>query len=317
MYTYYFSSNSILTRISLMLENGTWKKGGIITSDKSGKFNRQQSQFRNKISAAEKNRYHLYVSYACPWACRTLIFRMLKGLEDTISLSYVHPLMLENGWEFGQGEMADPLYGFQYLYQIYQTASPNYSGKVTVPVLWDKKTQTIVNNESSEIIRILNSDFNQFATKQDDYYPEKLRAEIDEINEFVYDNVNNGVYRCGFAQTQNAYEEAFDALFVALDKLENILSKHTYLVGDVLTEADWRLFTTLIRFDVVYFGHFKCNLRRIEDYPVLFKYLYGLYHFPGIKETVNFEHIKTHYYSSQRSINPTGIIPKGPTIHLD
>jgi len=309
-----------------ILVNGQWQQAPLAPNDKAGHFIRPASSFRHIITKdenskfkAEPNRYHLYLSYACPWACRTLIFLSLKKLENIISFSFVEPLMLENGWEFGPlgSESQDPLNQSKYLYQIYQKADPNYTGKVTVPVLWDKHTKTIVNNESSEIIRMLNSEFNNFTENQYDYYPKELRKDIDEINDFIYINVNNGVYKCGFANSQTAYEEAFDSLFSALLKLELILSRQRYLVGVKITEADWRLFTTLIRFDVVYFSHFKCNLKRIEDYPSLSNYLRELYQIPEIKATVNFKQIKQHYYGSQRFINPTGIVPKGPEIHLD
>jgi putative glutathione S-transferase len=309
-----------------MLIEGKWEKTILFASDKTGHFLRPESAFRNWVTQdgssnfhAEPHRYHLYISYACPWACRALIFRALKGLEEVISFSFVEPLMLDNGWEFGPtgSETQDPINHKKYLYEIYQKADPHYTGKITVPVLWDKHSNTIVNNESSEIIRMLNSEFNAYTQNTYDYYPMELRPKIDELNAFIYDNINNGVYKCGFAISQEAYEQAFDALFFALDKVEQILSAHRYLLGSKITEADWRLFTTLIRFDVVYFGHFKCNLRRIEDYPNLSNYLRDLYQVPKIKETVNFKHIKQHYYGSHRSINPTGIIPKGPAIDYD
>jgi glutathionyl-hydroquinone reductase len=302
-----------------MLIDGQWEENPRVTADETGHFIRAESVFRDWISSdpdspypAEANRYHLYLSYACPWACRTLIFRTLKGLEEVISLSFVEPLMGDQGWTFDSGDSE-----IKYLYEIYQNADPKNTGKVTVPVLWDKKKKTIVNNESAEIIRMLNSEFNHFAKNNEDYYPEALRPEIDKINAFIYENINNGVYRCGFAKTQLAYEEAFQALFSALDEIERRLDQQPFLVGTQITEADWRLFTTLIRFDVVYVGHFKCNLKRIVDYPNLWNYVRRLYQMPGIKETVNFKHIKEHYYRSHTSINPTGIVPLGPEINYD
>ncbi|MFA9408567.1 MAG: glutathione S-transferase family protein, partial [Candidatus Dadabacteria bacterium] len=266
----------------------------------------------------EPGRYHLYVSLACPWAHRTLIFRKLKKLEGMISLSIVDPLMEENGWEFSDYESSieDSVNGSDYLHQIYTTAKPDYTGRVTVPVLWDKEKKTIVNNESSEIILMLNSEFDEFGNSTQDFYPPELRDEIDQINEVVYHNINNGVYKCGFATTQQAYEEAFNNLFSTLDQIENILSKKRYIVGDKLTLADWRLFTTLLRFDSVYYTHFKCNLRRIEEYPNLSNYLRELYQYPGVEETVNFKHIKEHYFKSHKTINPTGIVPSGPELDL-
>lgn len=309
-----------------MLVNGKWENTPLAPSDKNGRFVRQESVFRNWIKKdggtpfkPEGNRYHLYVSYACPWACRTLIFRELKGLQDIISVSFVEPLMLEKGWQFGsqENETDDPINHAHHLFEIYLKADPNYTGKVVVPVLWDKEKQTIVSNESSEIIRMLNSEFDDFSKNNYDFYPRSLQKEIDDINKLVYDNINNGVYRCGFAKTQRAYEEAFDDLFDALDQIENILSKQRYLAGDQITEADWRLFTTLVRFDVVYFGHFKCNLKRIEDYLNLSNYLRELYQMKGIKQTVNFPHIKKHYYGSHKDLNPSGIIPKGPEINYE
>lgn len=296
-----------------------------------GEFVRWESQFRNWVTPdgeagpsgasgfkAEPGRYHLYVSHACPWAHRTMIFRKLKKLEDVISYSVVNPLMGHESWDFDSydDETGDDLYGLSSLYELYFKVNPNYNGVVTVPVLWDKKTQTIVNNESSEIIRMLNTGFVNFSDNSTDYYPENLRDKIDEINTLVYDNVNNGVYKTGFATAQHAYEKAFDNLFAALDKLENILSTQRYLVGENITEADWRLFPTLLRFDPVYVGHFKCNLRRIADYPNLSNYLRELYQMPGIAETVHMDHIKDHYYWSHESINPTRIIPKGPAFDL-
>lgn len=299
---------------------------------KEGEFVRWESQFRSWITVdgsagptgdagykAEVGRYHLYVSHACPWAHRTMIFRKLKELEDVISYSVVNPLMGHESWDFNEypGATGDSLFGFKYLYELYFKVKPEYDGVVTVPLLWDKQTQTIVNNESSEIIRMLNSGFGELADNSVDYYPEQLRPQIDAINKLVYDEINNGVYKTGFATTQAAYEKAFKHLFAALDKVEEILSKQAYLVGDVVTEADWRLFPTLVRFDPVYVGHFKCNLRRIQDYPNLSNYLRELYQMPGIAETVNMDHIKHHYYWSHESINPTRIVPLGPELNLD
>lgn len=312
-----------------LLVDGKWHDRWYDTSS-SGRFERSQSQWRDWITVdgkpaegrsrgfeAEPNRYHLYVSLACPWAHRTLIFRVLKKLEKAISVSIVHHLMLESGWTFlaEDGATGDTLYDLDFLHQIYTKADPAYSGRVTVPVLWDRKEQTIVSNESSEIIRMLNSAFDEWGDSTVDFYPQALRAEIDTVNEEVYGAVNNGVYRAGFATTQAAYEEAFADLFATLDRLEVRLSHQRYLVGDRLTEADWRLFTTLVRFDPVYVGHFKCNLRRIGDYPNLSNYLRDLYQVPGVAQTVDMHHIKAHYYASHRNINPTGIIPVGPEIN--
>lgn len=268
---------------------------------------------------AEANRYHLYVSLACPWAHRTTIYRKLKGLEDMISLSVVHPFMGDKGWTFaeGAGVIADPIVNASYLYEVYVAAKPNYTGRVTVPILWDKKTNTIVSNESSEIIRMLNSAFDEAGATDVNFLPKALLAEIDTINEFVYSAVNNGVYKAGFATTEAAYKEAVVTLFDALDTLEARLADQRYLLGDTITEADWRLFTTLVRFDAVYVGHFKCNIRRIVDYPNLWGYLRDLYQVPGIAETVSIEHIKAHYYTSHANINPTRIIPVGPVLDFN
>jgi len=294
-----------------------------------GKFVRTESSFRNWITkdgragpsgdegfSAEPGRYHLYVSYACPWAHRALIFRTLKGLEDVISVSVVHPLMPSESWVFGEypGATEDHINHAHYLYENYLKADPDFDGLVTVPLLWDKKRETIVNNESSEIIRMLNSAFDDYTKSDLDFYPESLRKEIDAINEIVYHNINNGVYRAGFATTQSAYDEAFDQLFNTMDELEALLSKQRYLVGKQITEADWRLFTTLVRFDAVYYNHFKTNKKRLMDYPNLWSYTRELYQVPGVAETVNMDHIKYHYFASHRSINPTGIVPKGPEI---
>ncbi len=314
-----------------LLIDGKWHDQGYDTKKSHGEFVREQSQFRNWITAdgqpgptgtsgfaAESGRYHLYVSYACPWAHRTLIFRTLKKLENHITISVVHPHMMEYGWSFLPSDPAfsDTLYGSSHLYEIYTKANPHCTSRVTVPVLWDKKQKTIVNNESAEIIRMLNWAFNNITGDKTDYYPKALQPEIDTINQFVYDNINNGVYRCGFATVQEAYNIAFDALFGALDEIEKRLSKQRFLVNDMLTEADWRLFTTLIRFDVAYFGHFKCNLKLIRDYPHLHRYLTALYQHPGIAQTVNFDQIKHHYYFSHKHINPTQIIPKGPLLEF-
>jgi putative glutathione S-transferase len=301
-----------------LLVEGKWRDEWYDTKSTGGKFVRAESGFRDRVTAdgssgfqAEAGRYHLYVSLACPWAHRAIIFRKLKKLESAVTLSVVSPLMLENGWEFGEG-YPDPLYGARYLHEIYTRARPDYTGRVTVPVLWDREKNTIVNNESSEVIRLLNSEFRDVVEETVDYYPPELRGKIDRINEMVYHKVNNGVYRAGFATTQEAYDEAVVELFEALDELEERLSDQPYLVGDRITEADWRLFTTLIRFDPVYVGHFKCNLRRLVDYPNLSRYTRRLYDVPGVAETVDVHHIKLHYYGSHRKMNPTGIVPRGP-----
>ena len=294
-----------------------------------GEFIRSESKFRNWITkdgsagpggdsgfAAEPDRYHLYVSYACPWAHRTLIFRALKGLQNVISVSVVHPLMPAQSWVFDEYPDATPYHvnNANYLYENYLKADPDFNGLVTVPVLWDKRRQTIVNNESSEIIRMLNSAFDEYGNTGVDFYPEPLHEEIDAINMVVYENVNNGVYRAGFATSQEAYDKAFDRLFNAMNELEDRLSGQRYLVGKQITEADWRLFTTLVRFDAVYYNHFKTNKKRLMDYPNLWAYTRELYQVPGVAETVNMDHIKHHYFASHRSINPTGIVPKGPEI---
>jgi len=316
-----------------LLIEGEWRDQWYDTKSAGGRFRRKKSSFRNWITAdggpgpsgdggfkAEPGRYHLYVSLACPWAHRTLIFRKLKGLENAISVDVVHYHMGEHGWVFDSsvdGATADTVNGKNRFYEIYTRANPAYSGRATVPVLWDKHLGTIVSNESSEIIRMLNSAFDNAGAKKGDYYPQELRSEIDAINKTVYRCVNNGVYKAGFATSQEAYEEAFTALFGALDMLDDRLSKQRYLAGNRLTEADWRLFTTLVRFDPVYVGHFKCNRQRIADYPSLSNYLRDLYQVPGIAETVNLTHIKRHYYGSHGTVNPTGIVPLGPEIdHL-
>lgn len=305
-----------------LLKKGVWVDKWYDTDSSDGEFERQASGFRNWITAdgsagpsgqggfrAEAGRYHLYVSLACPWAHRTLIFRALKGLNDYIDVTVVDPVMLENGWE-----LEDPLYGRRFLYELYLKADASYEGRVTVPVLWDKQTETIVSNESSEIIRMFNSAFNALTGNTDDYYPQALQPDIDAMNDRVYDSVNNGVYRAGFATTQAAYEVAFNKLFETLDWLEEQLSAAEFLVGEKPTEADWRLFTTLVRFDAVYVGHFKTNLRRIADYPHISRYLQTLYHCPGVAATVNLDQIKTHYYVSHTTINPTGVVPAGPEL---
>lgn len=283
-------------------------------SSKDGAFERENAQRRNDLPAAEAGRYHLYVSLACPWAHRTLIYRKLKGLESLIDVSVVSWLMGEHGWTFdkGLGSTGDKLDGFAYLHQRYTRDDPHYTGRVTVPVLWDKQEQRIVNNESSQIIRIFNTAFDGLTGNRLDLYPEPLRAKIDALNDRIYPAVNNGVYRAGFATSQKAYEEAFDALFAELDTLEQLLDGQRYLAGEYLTEADIRLFTTIVRFDAVYYGHFKCNLRQIADYPNLSNWLRELYQWPGVAETVNMEHIQHHYYASHKTINPNGIVPKGP-----
>jgi putative glutathione S-transferase len=302
------------------LIDGEWHDVWYPTQD--GSFQREDASFRGQVSAesgaefpAERGRYHLYVSWACPWAHRALILRLRKGLEDVISVSSVGPLMLEKGWQF-DAEYPDAVNGKRYLYEVYAEAKPRYTGRVTVPVLWDTKRQAIVNNESSEIIRIFNSAFDAFTDERHDFYPAALREEIDALNCDVYTHVNNGVYRCGFATTQEAYESAFTSLFEALDRLEARLEGRQWLVGDQETEADWRLFTTLIRFDAVYHYHFKCNLRRLRDYPRLWAFTTRLYAMPGVAATVDLPFIKRHYFGSHKTINPHGIIPLGPDIDL-
>ena len=315
-----------------LLVEGKWQDRWYDTKSTGGRFERSQAQWRDWVTRdgkpaegrtrgfkAEPGRYHLYVSLACPWAHRTLIFRALKKLEDVISVSVVHPYMGSDGWTFRteDGATGDTLYGLDFLHQIYTMADPAYSGRVTVPVLWDKREKTIVSNESSEIIRMLNSAFDEWGDASVDLCPPALRGEIDELNAFIYPAINNGVYRAGFATSQAAYEEAFQALFSALDQLEERLSKQRYLTGERVTEADWRLFTTLVRFDPVYVGHFKCNLRRIADYPNLSNYLRDLHQVPGVAGTVNLLHIKAHYYGSHPTINPTGVVPLGPVLDYD
>ena len=306
-----------------LLVEGVWHDKWYDTKSTGGRFKRQESSFRDWVTAdgssgfkAEPGRYRLYVSLACPWAHRALIFRKLKGLEDMIPVTVVHWHMASEGWEFRaeDGADAEPLYGFTRMHELYTKAKSDYTGRVTVPVLWDTKTETIVSNESAEIIRMLNTAFDGVGAKPGDYYPEALRQEIDAVNEEVYHKVNNGVYKAGFATTQEAYEEAVTTVFDALDGLEDRLTRQPYLAGDRITEADWRLFTTLVRFDPVYVGHFKCNLKRIVDYPNLWRLTRELYQVPGVAETVDLHHIKHHYYVSHTTINPTGVVPKGPEI---
>ena len=315
-----------------LLIDGTWHDTWYDTEKMGGRFVRKDSSFRSWVTpdgapgptgeggfAAARGRYHLYVSHACPWAHRTMIVRSLKGLDDHIDVSVVNWLMEESGWTFapGPGVVGDPVHQVGTLHELYTHASPTYSGRVTVPVLYDKERDTIVSNESSEIIRMFNSAFDAVGATGPDLYPAALRAEIDRINARVYPTVNNGVYRAGFATTQDAYEEAVTELFSSLDWLEGLLSERRYLAGDTLTEADVRLFTTLLRFDPVYVGHFKCNLRRIVDYPNLREFTRELYQLPGVRETVHMDHIKGHYYQSHPTINPTRIIPLGPALDLD
>ena len=317
-----------------MLIDGKWQSEDVFPSNDRGDFVRRETTFRNWVTRdgapgpvgtggfrAEPGRYHLYVSLACPWAHRTLIFRALKRLEDAIAVSIVDPFMGDHGWAFSApdgsltpGSTPDQLNGSRYLADIYLKADPQFTGRVTVPILWDKRTAAIVNNESSEIIRMLNSAFDDFADARLDFYPPALRVAIDEINPVTYSNVNNGVYRCGFARTQSAYEAAFAVLFRTLDDLEARLSRNRYLTGDRISEADWRLFPTLVRFDSVYYSHFKCNLRRLIDYPNLWGYTRELYQWPGVAATVNLAQIKPHYYASHSSINPTRIVPLGPAL---
>jgi putative glutathione S-transferase len=315
-----------------LLIDGVWHDQWYDTGKTGGRFVRSESQFRRWITpdgapgptgeggfAAEPGRYHLYISRACPWAHRTMIFRALKGLEHAISFSATHWLMRGEGWTFdpGPGVIADPINGARTMHEVYTHADPAYSGRVTVPVLWDKQRHTIVSNESADIIRMFNSGFDQAGARAGDYYPADLRAEIDTLNARIYDTLNNGVYKAGFATTQQAYEDAVRPLFATLDWLEQRLSGQRFLCGERQTEADWRLFTTLVRFDAVYVGHFKCNLRRIVDYPNLWSYTRDLYQTPGIRETVDFDHIKRHYYQSHATINPTGVVPLGPVIDFD
>ena len=312
-----------------LLITGKWHDQWYDTQSSGGDFQREAAQLRNWVTGdgsagpsgsagfkAEPGRYHLYVSLACPWAHRTLIFRKLKELENHIGISVVSPDMLDHGWTFDRaaGSTGDDLHQFDFLHQVYTANLEDYTGRVTVPVLWDKKLQRIVSNESSEIIRMFNTAFNGVTGNDDDYYPQALQETIDERNDFIYENINNGVYRCGFATTQQAYESAYHRLFGALDSIESILSSQRYVAGRQVTEADWRLFTTLIRFDAVYHGHFKCNRQRLEDYPHLSNYVRELYQWPGVSGTVDFHHIKRHYYFSHTMINPTQVVPAGPDI---
>ena len=315
-----------------LLVEGQWQNKWYDTASSGGRFERQDSSFRNWVTTdgsaglsgvggfkAEPNRYHLYVSLACPWAHRTVIYRRLKGLEDMISMSVVNAFMGDEGWSFaaGKGVIADPIINAAHLYDIYTAAKADYTGRVTVPILWDKKTHTIVSNESSEIIRMFNTAFDEVGALDGDFSPPELLAEIDTLNAFIYHAINNGVYRAGFATTQDAYDEAVNEVFNALDVLEVRLESRRYLTGNTITEADWRLFTTLVRFDSVYVGHFKCNAHRIVDYPNLWGYLRDLYQIPGIAETVNIDYIKMHYYASHDTINPTRIVPIGPEINFN
>ena len=305
------------------LIDGKWDKRSIITSDEKGSYARLPRTFENKISSddavytPDSKRYHLYVSYACPWATRALIYRKLKSLEDHISVDVVHPDLLEEGWAFDDsypGATKESLYGFKFLRELYQKSDPNVTTSVTVPVLWDKQTETIVNNESSQVIRIFNSAFNELTGNNENYYPDHLQEEIDKLNDWIYSSVNNGVYKCGFAKTQESYDEAVTALFEALDELDQRLAKSKYLIEDILTEADLRLIPTLLRFDVAYVTHFKCNIKRIIDYKHLSRYVNDLMTIPAIKDSTKFDHIKRHYYFSHKEINPYRIVPAGPEL---
>ncbi|MEQ5827161.1 glutathione S-transferase family protein [Sulfitobacter sp. NFXS29] len=316
-----------------LLVDGKWQDKWYDTKSSGGKFERAAAKFRNWVTAdgsagpsgaggfkAESGRYHLYVSYACPWAHRALIFRQLKGLEDHIGVSVVHPDMLGEGWTFDDdfpGATGDTLFGLPYARDIYTRADPNFTGRVTVPILWDKERETIVSNESAEIIRMFNSAFDEITGNSDDYYPTELHDRIQEVNARIYDTLNNGVYKAGFATTQEAYDAAVHPLFDTLDWIEDILSQNRYLAGDKMTEADWRLFTTLVRFDKVYHLHFKCNRKRIVDYPNIWAYTRELYQVPGVAETVNFDHIVRHYHYSHDTINPHRIIPINPVLDFD
>ena len=313
-----------------LLVDGKWVDQWYDTKSTGGEFKRQASSFRNWVTRdgapgpsgqggfkAESGRYHLYVSYACPWAHRTLIFRALKGLEAHIDVSVVHPLMLDKGWTLAAdhpGATGDLLLGKDYMHQVYTQAVPDVTTRVTVPVLWDKETGGIVSNESAEIIRMFNEAFDGITGNDLDFYPQDLRAEIDAVNAPIYENVNNGVYRAGFATSQDAYDSAVKALFAELDRLEDRLSAQRYLTGERITEADWRLFTTLVRFDPVYVGHFKCNIRRLVDYPNLWAFTRELYQWPGVAETVSMDHIRYHYHASHETVNPHRIVPAGPVL---
>lgn len=314
-----------------LMVDGVWHDEWYDTAASGGRFIRADAQFRNWVTpdgspgpsgeggfAAEPGRYHLYIGNACPWAHRTRIMRALKGLDGWIDLSIVHWHMGDKGWTFepGDGVIPDPIHHARYLHEIYRAAAADYSGRVTIPILWDKRSATIVSNESSEILRMFNSAFDALGASPGDYYPAALREEIDAVNERVYDNVNNGVYKCGFATSQQAYDEAIEPLFETLDWLEARLATQQYLVGETLTEADWRLFTTLIRFDPVYVGHFKCNKKRLIDYPNLSRLTRELYAHPGVAATVNMAHIKQHYYGSHETINPSRVVPAGPADYI-
>jgi len=308
------------------LIDGVWQKESFSPEVQEGRFVRPESPFRGWVTRddssgfpAEAGRYHLYVALACPWAHRALLFRQLKGLENAITLSVVDPIMTDEGWHFSEGSgcIPDIVNGCRYLREVYLEADPHYTGRVTTPLLWDKVAGTAVSNESADIVRMLNSEFDGIAEEPLDFYPPEHREAIDEVNGWVYSGVNNGVYKAGFAQTQEAYEEAYDVLFGALDAIEDRLGRHRYLVGNRLTEADWRLFTTLVRFDPVYYSHFKCNRQRLIDFPNLSGYLRELYQVPGVAETVSFDHIKRHYYGSHPGLNPTGIVPRGPVIDYE
>tara|TARA_E500000075_G_scaffold133998_1_gene149422 strand:+ start:65 stop:1036 length:972 start_codon:yes stop_codon:yes gene_type:complete len=314
------------------LENGVWIDQWHNTKETKGRYVRKPSIFRNWITVdgeagptgkdgflAEKDRYHLYISWACPWAHRTLIFRAIKGLENMVSISAVNAIMRSKGWTFdnGYGVIPDNINHSKYLYEVYLKEDNSYSGRVTVPLLWDKKTSTIVNNESADIIRMFNSAFDNIGAKEGDYYPDNLADKIDNMNDFIYQNINNGVYRSGFATTQDAYDEAIETLFSGLDKLDHILSKQRYLTGNIITEADWRLLPTLLRFDSVYHGHFKCNKRKLKEYDNLFNYTKELYQFPGISDTYDDKYSKEHYYGSHETINPSGVIAHGPEFEFD
>ena len=302
-----------------LLVEGKWHDKWYDTESNGGKFIRTEAQFRNSINKEgnfkpETDRYHLYVSLACPWAHRALIYRSLKNLENHISFSVVNPYMLEHGWTFSDypGSTKDDLFNFRYLYQVYLKANPQYSGRVTVPILWDKKNDTIVSNESSEIIRMFNTEFNELTNDLKDFYPLEKRKEIDEVNGFIYNTINNGVYKTGMATKQEVYEQEVKKLFEGLDYVESLLEKNDYLLGSEILECDLRLIPTILRFDPVYVGHFKCNLKRIYDYPKIFKYLENFKNMKFIQETINMEHIKTHYYGSHSTINPNGIVALGP-----
>jgi putative glutathione S-transferase len=300
------------------LVEGQWREDARWTDGEDGVFRRQESTFRHRITAdgssgfpAQPGRYHLYLALACPWCHRTLLLRALKRLEDVISVSFVEGLMLENGWRFAA---PDPLTGARYVYDVYRRADARFSGRATVPILWDKERETIVNNESADIARMLNAAFNAVTGDHTDFRPADLASEIDAINQRIYDTLNNGVYKAGFATRQQAYDDAVTAVFETLDWLEKHLASRRYLLGERLTEADWRLFPTLVRFDAVYYGHFKCNLRHVYEYPALWDYTRRLYAIPGVAQTVDLTAYKLHYYGSHRTINPTGIIPSGPVI---